>query len=305
MSLRKTLALGLFVLPALALTTFAGTARADYMGQSFDQSFGSGSVEAGFSGSAGLTYCDDQQLAEAGTRLSCLLKFTDPFTGSTKCLMWKVAHPECMVDASQAYAQAEATGSGWVDLFGNKKSITATARATTADGASALRFTVNAFGTTLIDESRSQIPVGVGASFGEDRSYSIASVSVKVKGEVGAWIGAYLGGGAITNGVRLTATPTINAGVEASASVGALCASASIEGNLDALELSLPTNLDVAYSGGLLTYGIDSDFDYSVLSGKIKAKACVCGACESTTIASYNGWSGGFGILNAGGTLSL
>lgn len=303
MSFRKTLIGGLFVLPALALTSLAGTARASSTGVPFEQSFGSGDVKVGFSGYAGLTYCDAQQLAAAGT-VKCAEKISFPYGGST-CIAWKIVHPECMVSASQTYAQAKATGSGWVELFDKNKSIAVTSSATTADGASAMRFTVDAFGTTLIDETRSEIPVGVGASFGSDESYSMLGVSIKVNGEVGAWIGATIGGGAITDGVRLTVTPTITAGVEASASVGAACASAGIEGNIDALDLQLPTDLDVAYSGGQLIYGIDADFDYSVLSGKLKVTAEVCGSGDSKTIASYGGWSGGFGVLHTTGTLAL
>lgn len=294
-------ALASVAVACLALTGFARTARAEYTGASSDDSFGGGDVSAGYSASAGLTYCNATDLANAKTNLVCVIK--NPLTD--QCVLKIPKDFRCYVGATQTYASASASGSGWVDLFDDKESVSVRASAITSDGQSSMNFNVTAFGSTLINESQANIPVGVGASFGASKSYSIVGISVKVKGEVGAWIGAYLGGGAIADGFQLNVTPTITAGVDASASVGALCASAGIDGDIDALDLQVPSKLKIAYTGGQLTYGIGADFDYSLLSGKLKVKACACGACDSTTIASYGGWSGSFPIFNASSSMSL
>src|SRR5262249_9030834 len=120
MTSSKPLFSSLFALTALALTTLTGTARAESMGQPFGQSFGTHDVKAGFSGSPGLIYCTAQELAQATQPTTCAMwGQIGPTAG--QCILWNYAVPDCHVDATQAYAKANASGGGYVEVFGNRQ----------------------------------------------------------------------------------------------------------------------------------------------------------------------------------------
>lgn len=300
MNLVRTTCTALLALTSLAVTSLASTARADHQGFSINNSLGSGDVQASYFAEAGLTSCNATNLAGASTLV--------PVPGCTLPAPFCPRVPQdplCMVDATEEYASVDAQGGGGVTLFGDQRSLWVALSATTADGASSMNITVVGFGLTLLDQGFSTVPIGYGISYGAEKDFSVAGVSVKVDGEANAWIGATLGGGAITDGFEVTATPTITVGVDASARAGVSCASAGIDGSVDVLDLTVPSSFSLAYSGGTLTFGVDSSFDYSALSGSLDVSACLCGECASDTIASYGGFNGSYSIYNASGSLSL
>jgi hypothetical protein len=277
--------IALTALVSASLTGLPSPARAEQRQPSpVGKSFGSGDVQAAVGGAAGLTYCNADDLAHAGD-----LPPDRP----------------CMVNATQAYAQASAEAIGSVTLFGSTKSLAVATSATIADGTTTMELVVTAFGTVVADVTHTGVTVSESKVFEEHKSYGILGVSVDVTGEVAATVSARIGGGAISNGIQVTVTPTIDAIVVGSAGVSALCASAGVDGSIDALDIQAPTSLSVSVANGQLTYGVISNLDYAVLDGDLKVKASVCGVSESETIASYSGTSGRLSLDNDSGTLSL
>lgn len=297
MKTQKPVLVTVAALAALAVTGAASTARADQLPYSNSNSFGSGNVSASYDVGADLVYCSAAELAEKTKVCQSIL--------GIKFCYYTSENPECLVNASEQYAKASAYGTASLTVFGTTESIYVSPSATTSDGSSSLNFYATAFGTTLINSSATSIPIGFSPSFGASKDFSIVGIKVKVEAEASAFIGGTLSGGAISNGFALTVTPTISAGLDASASVSVLCASAGIEGNVDLLDLELPSTLSVAYSSGTLKYGLNSAFQYTLLDGSLKVRACLCGACDGTTIASYSGYSGNFSLVNVSSSLSL
>lgn len=286
----KSSSFGLFALTALAVTGSASAARADMTTNPFNESFGSGDVQAALAGQGTAVYCNASELALAGKRGACV-QMVSTSNGGEVCVQWAPLYPECMVRATQEYGRTIAAVTGSMTVFGTTKNISVETSAITADGMSSMELVVTAFGSTLIDTTRSGVRFVAPAVFEAKKTYGIAGVSVGVTGVVAATIGGEIGGGTIANGIQVVVTPTIDATLEASTDVDVECASAGVDGSIDIFDVQVPTNLDVTYANNTIGYGVDATLDYTVLSGDLSVSACLCGVCDSHTIASYGGFS--------------
>lgn len=261
---------------AIACLTLTTTAHAwDHPHVSRSGESGNSDIKAGYKVYTGFMHCDEADLAEGAA-----------IQAQMPAPWFPVPHP-CVHDAEVQYMKLEARAEAWVKLLGRTETIAyAQAKVTDEDAFKRTSVKLKAMGNTLYSRTGDGIDIERGVSFEKKKKFGMSGINVTVRGTASAQVGVNFNGGLAGKDMVLYVTPFGDAGVSASASVGAGCANASIEGNLDAIDAEIPAELWVDLDNDGITFDIDADLKLKLMDGKIKAKLSYCLGNASKTIVS-------------------
>lgn len=195
-------------------------------------------------------------------------------------------------------AKADAYGT----IFGlTRKLLDMGAQATSLNGVQASRGWLEVNGQTVLNQSLCAM-----SDYHQTVSFFDSSADlflVHVSAQAAGSLGLTAFGALSTAGISMNVTPSAQAWVNASASVGLWCVSGGVSGGMTLLKLALPSNGYVQFLGNAKGWSFNSDLAIQSLSGNLTLDINYCIGSNHPTIASWSGFNTSYPILHSNGCM--
>ena len=195
-----------------------------------------------------------------------------------------------------------ATFDAEVTLVGTSLSVLdAGAEAAAEDNVQSNRGWLEILGVTLYDES-----IAAGVEWSESATFLSSSAyfyGVKVTASAGGYVGVEGNATVGATGISVDATPNAGITASASASIGAACASAGIEGTLTLIGVELPMLGNLTLNGSTVGFDVEASVALTTLSGSVDLVIDYCVDSRTKELFSMSGSTSSTTLISEAGCL--
>ncbi len=291
----------------VAALLFATQATAyTHIREDFDLKKGNSTFKGELDTYAGIKHCDGDDMQAAHNWQQGLLQAVKQGPNAMMAFMMSTPPPPpCPATPNEeTYTRAAVEGEIDVEVFGNEMQLVeAFVEAVSETGSSHLKGRLRVLGSTVWQQEANQLMYVRGAKYEKKKKIGVGPLKVEVKGKASALVGVTAGAGVGPEQITVVGTPFAVASGSASASMGGLCASVSVKGEVELIELDLPVQMSLNWGGNEVDWSIEADLDYDLPDGSLKVVAKACGPKYTHTLASFDFGGGSIHLFDASGSL--